>query len=204
MYDAVTGEAETFPPQVGFNPDWYRFITDQEEFLGGLSESDRNNMKDWDSSNDSVVVQKYKADKEIMKPYVMAKDVALDKLGTDLGGTELNEFSPREALRIYELKNPDDRQLLIRNDSRFTEYKFRGRNGNIFTGNIIKEIESITEKERDNLLNKRLIENGVDIGLDPDSHILELALLHWGILEKARSNEVSQLLLDTRVPLFTR
>ena len=139
-----------------------------------------------------------------MKPYVIAKDVALDKLGTDLGGTELNEFSPREALRIYELKNPDDRQLLIRNDSRFTEYKFRGRNGNIFTGNIIKEIESITEKERDNLLNKRLIENGVDIGLDPDSHILELALLHWGILEKARSNEVSQLLLDTRVPLFTR
>ena len=204
MYDAVTGEAETFPPQVGFNPDWYRFFKDQEEFLGGLSESDRNNMKDWDSSNDSVVVQKYKADKEIMKPYVMAKDVALDKLGTDLGGTELNEFSPREALRIYELKNPDDRQLLIRNDSRFTEYKFRGRNGNIFTGNIIKEIESITEKERDNLLNKRLIENGVDIGLDPDSHILELALLHWGILEKARSNEVSQLLLDTRVPLFTR
>ena len=204
IYDAVTGDAETFPQQVGFNPDWYRFFKDQEEFLDGLSESDRNNMKDWDSSNDSVVVQKYKADKEIMKPYVMAKDVALDKLGTDLGGTELNELSPREALRLYESKNPDDRQLLIRNDSRFTEYKFRGRNGNIFTENIIKEIESITEKERDNLLNKRLIENGVDIGLDPDSHILELALLHWGILEKARSNEVAQLLKDTRVPLFTR
>ena len=186
MYDALTGEMETFPGaghQTYFTPDWYRLFKDQEEFLSGLSEADRKDIDEWDASNDSKIEKQWKADHELMLPYITAKDHILDFIANEGQGSDLNDKSPRELLRIYESKNPTDRVLWKEVNREANSYKIYSRKlDKIITVNIIDEIERLTEDRRKDSRNNMAREQ---------------ALLFWGFV-------TSPSLEETRDPLLTR